>query len=78
MLCKYANAFGKPREGVHKYRLYDIAVVDVALTVVAAFAVSGLVHTPLVPTIIAFFIAGIVAHYIFCVDTTIAKFLYTT
>jgi hypothetical protein len=31
--CKYADIFGKPGTGLHSFRLYDFAVVDVLLTV---------------------------------------------
>ena len=27
-LCKYSELFGKVKEGVHSYRIYDIAIVD--------------------------------------------------
>ena len=28
--------FGKPKEGIHSYRIYDIAVLDFIVTLVAA------------------------------------------
>ena len=31
--CKYKDILGKPGEGVHSYRLFDIAVIDVVLTI---------------------------------------------
>jgi hypothetical protein len=36
-LCKYKDMFGKPNTGVHKYRLFNIAVVDVLATIAVAF-----------------------------------------
>ena len=31
--CQYANIFGKPGQGLHQYRLFNIAIVDVLLTI---------------------------------------------
>ena len=31
--CKYKDILGKPGEGVHSYRLFDIAIIDVVLTI---------------------------------------------
>ena len=31
--CKYKDLFGKPGEGVHSYRIFNIAIVDVILTI---------------------------------------------
>lgn len=35
-LSKYKDIFGKPMTGLHKYRIFDIAVVDVAATILGA------------------------------------------
>lgn len=29
-----------PREGIHAYRIFDIAIIDVILTIIAAVAIS--------------------------------------
>ena len=34
MFCKYKDMFGKVNEGVHSIRLFNIAVVDVFLTII--------------------------------------------
>ena len=39
-LCPYKNIFGKPNEGVHSYRIFDIAIVDLVSTIVAAYLIS--------------------------------------
>jgi len=31
-LCKYKNYFGEPGKGVHSYRIFNIAMVDVIQT----------------------------------------------
>lgn len=78
MLCKYQNLIGKVGEGVHSYRLFNIAVVDVMITILGAF----LIHYWFMPSynffyiLIGFFILGIVLHRIFCVRTTLDKLLF--
>ena len=38
-LCRYKNALGRPGKGIHSYRIANIAVVDVALTVLMAYII---------------------------------------
>jgi len=38
-LCKYKNIFGKPNTGVHSYKLFDLAIVDIAVTLLAVYAI---------------------------------------
>ena len=40
MFCKYKNIFGEPNTGLHEYRILDIAIVDVLLTILAAFFIN--------------------------------------
>ena len=37
MLCKYKDVLGKPKQGLHKYRIFNIAIVDVLLTIAGAY-----------------------------------------
>ena len=39
-LCKYKDIFGKPNEGVHKHRLFNIAIVDMSFTIIAAAIIA--------------------------------------
>lgn len=34
------GSFSQPRQGIHSLRVFDIAIVDVILTVVAAYFIS--------------------------------------
>ena len=36
MSCSRSNMFGKPGEGIHSYRIYDIAIIDVLFTIIGA------------------------------------------
>jgi len=79
MLCKYKDIFGKPGEGVHSYRIFNIAVVDVLLTVLLAFIIHFfLPKISLIYTFIFVFLLGIFAHRIFCVRTTVDKAIFAS
>ena len=75
-LCKYKDVLGRPKEGVHSWRIFDIAVVDVALTLVVAALITWYSQIPLWQTSLALFIVGIVLHRAFCVRTTVDKWLF--
>ena len=77
-LCKYKNALGRPGKGIHSFRIANIAVVDVLLTFVLAY-VLWVKHEKYNYWTILFccFIAGIALHRIFCVKTTVDKFLFS-
>ncbi len=78
MLCQYKNIFGLVGEGAHSFRLFDIAIVDVILTFLAAY----IINISLFPKykfaliLLVLFLIGIVCHRVFCVRTTIAKLLF--
>lgn len=78
MLCPYKDIFGKPGTGVHAIRVFDVALVDVALTVIAAYYISKHYGWSLKWTIFWAFIIGEIFHYIFCVETTVIKLLTRT
>ena len=79
MLCNYKNILGNPSSGIHKYRIFDLAIADILLTFLLAFAIHS--YTPkyrFVDILIILFILGIVSHRLFCVRTTIDKLLFNT
>ena len=75
-LCKYKDIFGKPNQGAHSYRIFNIAIVDVLLTILVAYLLSIFTGYKFVYTLIFMFILGIISHRIFCVRTTIDKLLF--
>ena len=75
-LCKYKNIFGKPNEGVHSYRIFNLAIVDIIATLIAAFLISYFFKISFFYTCIFLFILGILFHKLFCVKTTIDKILF--
>jgi hypothetical protein len=75
-LCKYKDIFGKPGTGAHSYRFMNIAIVDVGATLLLAFLISYFTKYKFLNVSIFLFILGIIAHRLFCVRTTIDKFLF--
>ena len=75
-LCKYKNILGVPGQGPHSYRIFNIAIVDVLLTLILAYIISYIYNISFVKTSITLFILGILLHRLFCVRTTIDKLLF--
>lgn len=77
MLCQYKDILGKVGEGVHSYRIFNIAYVDVLFTIIGAYVIYlFLPKINYFVILISLFILGIILHRIFCVRTTIDKYLF--
>jgi hypothetical protein len=68
--------FGEPNTGVHKYRILDIAIVDVLSTILLAYIISEYFNKDFCEVTIALFLLGIIIHRIYCVRTTVDKILF--
>jgi hypothetical protein len=77
MLCEYRNMFGRVAEGVHSYRIFNIAIVDVLLTVLGAYLLHRLFSVSFGWMVVALFLLGIVMHRLFCVRTTVDRVLFS-
>ena len=75
-LCKYKNALGIPGQGVHSFRIFNIAIADVVMTIIGAFIISLLIKQKFYITLILLFLLGIFLHRIFCIRTTLDKLLF--
>lgn len=76
-LCKYKNILGKPNEGIHSYRIFNIAIADVLMTIFTGYLISRFFKISFLFTTIILFILGIILHRLFCVRTTIDKLLFS-
>ena len=77
MFCKYKDIFGKPGQGAHAYRIFNIAMVDVILTILAAILIQRFIPTYSILFIVSvLFLFGLFFHRLFCVRTTIDKLLF--
>ena len=75
-LCKYKNALGEPGKGIHSYRLFNVAIADVVMTILGAYLISYFFNISFTYTAIILFSLGIFLHHIFCVKTTVDKILF--
>jgi uncharacterized integral membrane protein len=75
-LCKYKNILGVPGEGIHSYRILNIAIVDVLATIIVAYLISWFFKWPFIYTLLVLFLLGIIIHRLFCVRTTIDRLLF--
>ena len=74
--CPYKNILGKPGEGMHSYRFANLAIVDVIMTIIAAFIISAVFAISFWKVLAVSFLLGIVLHRFFCVRTTVDKLLF--
>jgi len=72
-LCKHKDIFGKPKEGPHSYRIFNIAIIDTVLTILLGYFISKYFKLNLFYVLIILFILGIIVHKMFCVETTLTK-----
>ncbi len=76
-LCKYKNILGKVGEGIHSYKIFNISIVDVLLTILGAYIIHLFMPTyKFVNVLLCLFLLGIILHRLFCVQTTIDKLLF--
>lgn len=77
MLCQFKDILGKVGEGVHSYRIFNLAIIDIIFTVITAYFISSIIPKfEFIYVLIILFVLGIVFHRIFCVKTTVDKFLF--
>jgi len=75
-LCQYSNILGKPKEGIHSYRLFNIAILDVIGTLIIGYIIHRRTKIKLYIINIILFLSGILLHKLFCVKTTVDKLLF--
>jgi len=68
--------FGIPGEGLRKYRIFDIAIMDTAVVIIFGILISYFTGYNLWITLAVLFISGIIAHRIFCVRSGVDKMLF--
>jgi uncharacterized membrane protein YcaP (DUF421 family) len=76
MLKKYKDIFGKEKTGIHKYRIFNIAIIDFIGTLIGSIAIAYYFKLNYILTILIVFLLAIIIHRLFCVNTTINKFIF--
>ena len=77
-LCKYKNALGVPGKGIHSYRICNLAIVDIILTLLGARILQVLIfpESEYLYILGGLFLLSIILHRMFCVKTTIDKLIF--
>lgn len=81
-LCNYRDIFGKPNKGVHSYRIFNIAIVDTVLTLVAAMLINKyyfnkeFLDMNVLKIFLVLLIISIGVHKLFCVKTTLTNVVF--
>ncbi len=82
VLCAYSDIFGKPNTGLHEFRLFNLALIDIIFTLIFAYVFYYILNSiygyqiNYFLVLIILFIISIVLHRLFCVKTTVDNFLF--
>ena len=68
--------FGQPGKGIHSYRIFNIAYIDVILTIICAVLLSYILKIPAWVSIIGVFLFGIFIHRFLYIKTTVDKKIF--
>jgi len=75
-LCKYKNIFGIPGQGIHSYRIFNIAIFDVLGAILLAYILTKIINIPFWFSLLFVLMFGILIHQVFCVKTTLNSLLF--
>lgn len=76
IFCKYKNILGKPNHGIHKTRIFGLALFDIIFTIIGAYFFNKYFeYNNFYLILIIFIVIGEFFHYLFCVDTPIIKLI---
>ena len=77
--CEYSNVLGEPKKGFHEPRLnigsYSFARNDIIGTIVIAIIITLMFGVSIYKSIFGAFAAGVLFHWLFCVDTESSKMI---
>ena len=67
--CPFSTILGVPGQGVHSMRFGGYAVVDVVLTIIAAYFTSRAAQVPFITSLLLWFFVGELMHITYGVQT---------
>lgn len=73
MLTPY---FGKLNTGIHSYRIFNIAFLDIFVSIFFAILIAYVFNIKIWHSIIGVLIMGIIVHRLLCIPTRVDKFLF--
>lgn len=71
--AQWKDLFGKPREGVHRYRMFGLAAVDLILTLLLAWVIARLTQKSVLWVFVALMVLSILFHLLFGVRTAVIE-----
>ena len=74
-LCQYNDLLGVPRKGAHSLRVFDFALVDILLTIIAAIIIRYVFNVNILIVAIILVLIGIFLHWLFCIDTKLNRLI---
>jgi hypothetical protein len=78
IFARWSETLGRPREGVHAARIpgVDVALWDVVGTIVGGLLIAWVTGWSVWATVACAFVAGVVAHLLFCIQTRANTWLF--
>jgi hypothetical protein len=77
-LCQYKGLFGEPGTGLRKYRIFDVAIYDLTITMIIVYVLCLFTKTNYAYTLAFVLLLGVFVHRVFCVRTGVDKMLFPT
>ncbi len=69
LFCSYKNIFGKPKTGIHQYRIFGMAFFDILGLIIITILISKYLDVNFIYTLIFMILITILIHWLFCVTT---------
>lgn len=75
---KINKIFGEPSKGIHSYRMFNVAIIDVLFTFIAAYIIQKIFYPDkqYYKILLILFILGIILHRLFDVRTTVDRLIF--
>ena len=73
---KNKKIFGIVNKGIHKYKIFNIAIFDLLFTLINALIISFYIKKSFITIFILLFLISIIVHRIKGIRTTIDKLLF--
>jgi hypothetical protein len=73
---KNKKIFGIVNKGVHKYKIFNIAIFDLLFTLLSALIISFYIKKSFITIFILLFLISIIVHRIYGIRTTVDKLLF--
>lgn len=87
-LCQYKDLLGKPGTGIHSFRIFDIAIVDLLVVLLFGGLITWILYKKgskkvkhnikwyLLGISVALILLGIIVHRVFCINTTVNTWIF--